>query len=95
MFRASPKCLSGEIRTYRRLLKAPGVAMSPRIRRARTITAWVLLVGSVVGWPVGALTFFKDEPQGVLGLSFLAIIIEAANLLTSSQVAEAQADDNG
>lgn len=66
--------------------------MSPRIRRARTITAWVLLVGSIIGWPVGALTVFRDEPQGVLGLSFLAIIIEAANLLTSSQTAEAVSD---
>lgn len=63
--------------------------MSPRIRRARTITAWILLIGSLIGWPLGALTVFRDEPQGVLGLSFLAIIIESASLLTSSQTAEA------
>jgi hypothetical protein len=60
------------------------------ICRARTVAAWVLLAGSIVGWPVTALTVFRDEPQGVLGLSFLAIIIEAASLLTSSQIHEEQ-----
>ena len=68
--------------------------MASRIRRARTIAAWTLLVGSIIGWPVGALTVFRDEPQGVLGLSFLAIILEAASLLTSSQVREEQADSD-
>jgi uncharacterized membrane protein YfcA len=60
------------------------------VKRARTIAAWVLLVASVIGWPIGALTVFRDEPQGVLGLSFLAIIIECASLLTASQVHEDQ-----
>lgn len=64
------------------------------LRRARTVIAWVLLVGSVIAWPVGALTVFRDEPQGVLGLSFLAIILECASLLTSSQVHEAQSSDD-
>jgi hypothetical protein len=62
--------------------------MSQGVRRARTVAAWVLLVGSVIGWPVAALWLARDEPQFVLGLSFLAIIIESASLLTSSQVAE-------
>lgn len=60
------------------------------MKRARVIAAWVLLVGSVVGWPATAMTIFRDEPQGVLGLSWLAIIIEAASLLTASQVHEDQ-----
>lgn len=60
--------------------------------RARTIIAAVLLVAAIIGWPVGALTVFRDEPQGVLGLSFLAIIIECASLLTASQVHENQGD---
>jgi uncharacterized membrane protein YfcA len=62
-------------------------------RRVRTIAAWVLLIGSTIGWPLGALTVFRHEPQGVLGLSFLAIIIECGSLLTASQVREAQSDD--
>lgn len=58
------------------------------MRRARTIAAWCLLIGSAIAWPVTALTVFRDEPQGVLGLSYLALIIESASLLTSSQVHE-------
>lgn len=66
--------------------------MSPRMRRYRTWAAWVLLIGSIIGWPVSALTVFRDEPQGILGLSWLAIVLTATDLLTSSQVAEDQAD---
>lgn len=62
--------------------------MNQRVRRARTIAAWVLLAGSIIGWPISALTVFRDEPQGILGLSWLAIILTCAELLTSSQVHE-------
>lgn len=68
--------------------------MGPRLRRARTIAAWILLVGSCLGWPVSALTWARDEPQFVLGLSWLAIILTSADLLSTSQVAEEQ-DENG
>jgi hypothetical protein len=60
------------------------------IRRARTIAAWVLLIGSAIGWPVSAVTVFSSEPPGILGLSWLAIIISSAELLTASQVHEDQ-----
>lgn len=63
------------------------------MRRARTIAAWILLIGTAIGWPVGALTIFRHEPQGVLGLSFLALIVEAGSLLTASQVHEDQAKE--
>ncbi len=66
--------------------------MAYRIRRARTAAAWSLLVGSIIGWPLCAFWLAKDEPPVVLGLSFLAIIIESASLLTASQVRQAQAD---
>ncbi len=65
------------------------------MRRARTIAAWILLIGSLIAWPVTALTVFRDEPQGILGLSFLAIILEAASLLTSSQVHEETGKSSG
>jgi hypothetical protein len=39
--------------------------------------AWVLLIGSIIGWPVTALTVASDEPPFVLGLSWLAIILTA------------------
>jgi hypothetical protein len=58
--------------------------------RARTFAAWTLLVGCLAGWPASALTWAKDEPQFVLGLSWMALVIESANLLTSSQVREGQ-----
>lgn len=64
--------------------------MSQRARRARVIAAWVLLVGSIIGWPVSAITVAKGEPPFILGLSWLAIILAAAELLTSSQVHEEQ-----
>jgi uncharacterized membrane protein YfcA len=67
--------------------------VSQRWRRARTVLAWVLLIGSLIGWPVSALTWARDEPQFVLGLSWLAITLTAMDLLTSSQVHEEQGED--
>lgn len=57
-------------------------------RRARTVGAWILLTGSVIGWPVSALTVAANEPPFVLGLSWLAIILTSIDLLTTSQVHE-------
>lgn len=62
------------------------------MNRARTVAAWILLVGSVIAWPVTAATVFRHEPQGVLGLSWVAIILQSAELLTASQVRENQQD---
>lgn len=59
-------------------------------RRVRTVVAWVLLVGSLIGWPISALTVARDEPQFVLGLSWLAIVLTSADLLSTSQVHEDQ-----
>jgi hypothetical protein len=58
------------------------------MRRARTVAAWCLLIGSIIGWPACALTIARHEPPVVLGLSFLAIVIESLSLLTASQVHE-------
>ncbi|MDH2429327.1 hypothetical protein [Sphaerisporangium sp. TRM90804] len=59
-------------------------------RRLRVIGAWALLCGSLVGWPVSALTVAREEPPFILGLSWLAIILTSLDLLTSSQVHEEQ-----
>jgi ribose/xylose/arabinose/galactoside ABC-type transport system permease subunit len=56
----------------------------------RTVTAWVLLLGALVGWPASMLTLARNEPPFVLSLSWLAIVIEASSLLTASQVHENQ-----
>jgi hypothetical protein len=58
--------------------------------RIRTIAAWALLVGSAIGWPLSAVTWARHEPQFILGLSWLAIILTAADLLSTSQVYENQ-----
>ncbi len=54
--------------------------------RARLVGAWVLLVGSLIGWPLSALTVARDEPPFVLGLSWLAIVLTAADLLATTDV---------
>jgi ribose/xylose/arabinose/galactoside ABC-type transport system permease subunit len=59
-------------------------------KRVRTVTAWVLLLGALVGWPASMLTLARNEPPFVLSLSWLAIVIEASSLLTASQVHENQ-----
>jgi hypothetical protein len=61
--------------------------------RARTIAAWVLLIGSTIGWPLSMMTWARGEPPFILSLSWLAIVIESASLLTSSQVHENQSSD--
>jgi uncharacterized membrane protein YfcA len=67
--------------------------VSQRARRIRVITAWVLLIGSVIGWPLSMVTVAQDEPPFVLSLSWLAIIVAAAELLTASQVHEEQGQE--
>jgi hypothetical protein len=54
--------------------------------RAIVWVAWVTVAVSVVGWPVTSLTIFRDEPQGVLGLSWLALILGAVNTLLTAVI---------
>lgn len=61
-----------------------------RSRRNRVRFAWCLLVGSVGGWAVTALTIAKDEPQVILAISWLAITLTAYDILTTSHVHEDQ-----
>ena len=55
-------------------------------KRAEVALAWTLLIGSLIGWPISALTVAKDEPPFILGLSWLAITLTAMDLLKSSRV---------
>lgn len=48
--------------------------------------SWFLLVVSMIGWPLTALTVFKNEPPGILGLSWAAIIIGALQNLMTARV---------
>lgn len=64
--------------------------MSPRWRRR---CAAVLVVGSAVGWPLSALTVARDEPQFVLGLSWFAITLTAADIWSTQDVRKEQDRD--
>lgn len=63
------------------------------MRRVRTVGAWILLVACLIGWPVSALSWARNEPPFVLGLSWAALILTSIDLLSTSQVAEAQHDN--
>jgi hypothetical protein len=54
--------------------------------------AWTLLCGSLIGWPLSAMTFAKDEPQSILGLSWLAITLTAIDYLKTARVHRDQDD---
>lgn len=63
------------------------------MRKASVVGAWVLLVGSLLGWPLSALIWARDEPQFVLGLSWFAITLTALDLLKTSMVHEEQEEE--
>ena len=44
----------------------------------------------MIGWPLTALTVFSEEPQGILGLSWLAIILTAVDILLTADVRDQQ-----
>lgn len=52
--------------------------------KLRIILAWVLLVGSLIGWPLSMLTFAKNEPPFVLSLSWGAIALTALDILSTT-----------
>lgn len=63
--------------------------------RARLAVAWVLLVGAVIGWPASQLTIARDEPVFTLALSWLAVILTALDLLSTTDVRkQAENDDD-
>lgn len=63
------------------------------LHRIEVVVAWTLLVGGLIGWPVSQLTVAKGEPPFTLGLSWLAIILTAADLLKTSRVHKDQTED--
>lgn len=54
--------------------------------RLRLYGAWTLLIGSLIGWPLSQFTWARSEPPFILGLSWLAIILTAADLLSTTDV---------
>lgn len=66
--------------------------MNPKLRLT---IAWTLLVGSLVLWPVSMLTFARGEPPVVLSLSWFAITLTAADLVSTQDVRRQQEDGDG
>jgi uncharacterized membrane protein YfcA len=62
--------------------------------KVRIGLAWLLLVGSLIGWPLSALTVAKHEPQFILGLSWLAITLTALDILSTQDVRHQQESGN-
>jgi uncharacterized membrane protein YfcA len=50
----------------------------------RIYLAWVLLIASLIGWPVSALTFAQEEPMAILGLSWFAVTLTALDILLTA-----------
>jgi hypothetical protein len=60
---------------------------------SRVRFAWFLLVTSLVGWPLTAFTVAKDEPQFILGLSWLAIALTAWDVVNTTDVRKEQENE--
>jgi hypothetical protein len=60
-------------------------AISPR---TRVRAAAYLFILSVVGWPLTAFTLFRHEQQGILGLSWGAVILESLVLIVTTDIRE-------
>jgi hypothetical protein len=58
--------------------------------RVQQALAWVLLVGSVIGYPLTAFWLAKDEPPVVLALSWLAIFLTSFDAIMTAGVAVEQ-----
>lgn len=54
--------------------------------RVQIYASYVLFFGSVIAWPISALTWAASEPPTILGLSFLALIISAYTTIVAAQV---------
>lgn len=44
---------------------------------------WFMVIGSLIAWPITALTVFKDEQQGILGLSWFALIFAGYSVVAA------------
>lgn len=54
--------------------------------RALVVFNWIVLLVCLAGWPLTATTIFRHEPQGILGLSWCALILSATGNLIAAYV---------
>lgn len=65
--------------------------MSPA---AKERFAWFLIGFALVGWPISALTVARSEPQVVLALSWIAILLTGVTALFEAQVLVKQEEES-
>ena len=65
-----------------------------KLHRIEVWGAWALLILSILGWPISAMTWAQGEPQTVLGLSWLAITLTSLDFLKTARV-HITADEQG
>lgn len=66
--------------------------MNPQARR---IAAFIILGICVVAWPITSMTVFSHEPQGILGLSWMALILTALDILATTDVRKQHDEEDG
>lgn len=68
--------------------------MEDKLRKAKVIFGWCLLIACLIGWPASVLWLATTEPVFVLSLSWMALIIESITLITTAQVRRDQDSDD-
>jgi hypothetical protein len=61
----------------------------------RVRAAWLLLAVCLLGWPLSAFTFAREEPPAILALSWLAVAITALDVVSTQDVRQKQEDGDG
>ena len=61
--------------------------------RAYVWISRIVLVASLILWPISSFTFAKDEPPSILGLSWFAIIYTAFGVLVTVEIKKKQDED--
>lgn len=61
----------------------------------RVHASWALLLFCLVAWPATALTIFRDEQQGILGLSWFSVIQSCVILIATTDVRKKEEERDG
>jgi len=56
--------------------------------------AWIMLIVSLIGWPVSVVWLAPDEPIFILSLSWLAITITAWDIVSTADVRVKQEEED-
>lgn len=54
--------------------------ISPKVEIA---IGWIMVGASLIGWPLSAITFAKEEPATILGISWGALIFAGYSVVVA------------